>query len=679
MPRNGLFCDMPHMAAGFRVDGGQSLTQRASQRLRIIGVLICTGVAVVFQFFERRVAPYPDALPAPSPPSFFAFVWENSRGVRVHLLWLVLFTASIGAFEAVLFSMMAHVLDALATVKPAELWQREGRTLLWMGAVLLASVAFAAMQALIKYQSIFSNFPMRLRWNFHRQMLEQSMVFYQDEFAGRIATKVMQTSLAVRDTWLIVADIMVYVVVYFGTTLAVMAAFDAWLILPFLGWLVLYLGALIYFVPRLGKVAQAQADARSLMTGRVTDAYTNIATVKLFSHSQREAKFARSAMQDFMLTAYGQMRLVTAFEVVNQSLSVLLIAAITGTALWLWVPGLVGVGAVAAATAMAFRLNGISHWVMWEMSSLFEHIGTVQDGMLTLSRTRAVVDTSDAKDLTVTRGEVTFENVVFSYNAAKTTDAVGAEKTVIDHLNLTIRPGEKIGLVGRSGAGKSTVVNLLLRLYDLRSGRILIDGQDIAHVTQSSLRRQVGMVTQDTSLMHRSVRDNINYGRPDATEQQMLHAAQRAEADAFIEHLTDPKGRTGFDAHVGERGVKLSGGQRQRVAIARVMLKDAPILLLDEATSALDSEVEAAIQTSLYKLMEGKTVVAIAHRLSTIAAMDRLVVMDQGRVVEVGDHKSLLAAGGIYARLWAHQSGGFLGEEETGEEGEDEVTAVVAA
>ena len=628
---------------------------------------------VLFKLFERRVSAYPDALPPPPPPTLLAFMWENSRGVRPYLLMLVLFTASIGAFEALLFSMMAHVLDVLATVKPAELWQREGRTLMWMGAVLLASVLFAASQALIKYQSIFSNFPMRLRWNFHRQMLEQSMVFYQDEFAGRIATKVMQTSLAVRDTWLIVSDIMVYVVVYFGTTLAVVAAFDAWLMLPFLGWLVLYIGALFYFVPRLGKVAQAQADARSLMTGRVTDAYTNIATVKLFSHSQREAHFARSAMQEFMVTAYGQMRLVTAFETVNQILSVLLIAAITGTALWLWVPGLVGVGAVAAATAMAFRLNGISHWVMWEMSSLFEHVGTVQDGMLTLSRTRAVVDAPDAKDLLVTRGEVTFEDVVFSYGAIK----AEGEKTVIDHLKLTIQPGEKIGLVGRSGAGKSTVVNLLLRLYDLRSGRILIDGQDIAHVTQTSLRRQVGMVTQDTSLMHRSVRDNINYGRPDATEAQMLHAAERAEADGFIQHLTDPKGRTGFDAHVGERGVKLSGGQRQRVAIARVMLKDAPILLLDEATSALDSEVEAAIQTSLYKLMEGKTVVAIAHRLSTIAAMDRLVVMDQGRVVEVGDHKSLLAAGGIYARLWAHQSGGFLGEEEIGEEAEE--AAAVAA
>jgi ATP-binding cassette, subfamily B, multidrug efflux pump len=359
-------------------------------------------------------------------------------------------------------------------------------------------------------------------------------------------------------------------------------------------------------------------------------------------------------MQEFMTTAYAQMRLVSGFEVVNQALSVLLIGTTTGAALWLWTRGEVGVGAVAAATAMALRLNGISHWIMWEMASLFEHIGTVQDGMATLSRGRSVVDPPGARELVVTRGEVRFENVCFAY---------GAGEPVIDGFELTIRPGEKIGLVGRSGAGKSTVVNMLLRLYDVRSGRITIDGQDIAGVTQESLRRQVGMVTQDTSLLHRSVRENILYGRPDATEAEMVHAAERAEAHEFIQTLVDKKERRGYDAHVGERGVKLSGGQRQRVAIARVMLKDAPILLLDEATSALDSEVEAAIQTSLYRLMEGKTVVAIAHRLSTIAAMDRLVVMDGGRIVEVGDHHSLLAAGGIYARLWAHQSGGFLADE----------------
>ncbi len=609
--------------------------------------------AHLFNAFERLVHPYPDEPPASPPRRFFAFLWLCSRGLRRYLFLVTLFTACIGAFEALLFSMMAHVVDVLGHVAPAALWQQQGRVLTWLGGILLASVVFAALQALFKYQGLFSNFPMRLRWNFHRLMLEQSMGFYQDEFAGRISTKVMQTALAVRDTWLIFTDILVYVVIYFVTLIAVVGVFDAWLVLPFMGWLGLYLLTLWYFVPRLGRVAQTQADARSLMTGRITDAYTNIATVKLFSHSQREAHFARAAMQEFMRTAYGQMRLTTAFEIINQALSVLLIAATAATSLLLWTRGAVGVGAVAAATAMAFRLNGISHWVMWEMATLFEHIGTVQDGMATLARGRTVVDRPAAPALTVPRGELRFEDVTFSY---------GGERKVVDGFSLVVRPGEKIGLVGRSGAGKSTIVSLLLRLYDLESGRILIDGQDIAGVAQESLRRQVGMVTQDTSLLHRSVRDNICYGRPEATEAEMLRAAERAEAHQFILGLSDAKGRRAYDAHVGERGVKLSGGQRQRIAIARVMLKDAPILLLDEATSALDSEVEAAIQASLDLLMEGKTVVAIAHRLSTIAAMDRLVVMDQGRIVEMGDHASLLAAGGIYARLWAHQSGGFLGE-----------------
>ncbi len=613
----------------------------------------------MFRVFERLVHPYPDAMPPALPRDFFAFMWACSKGVRRWLVLVTLFTAAIGAFEALLFSMMAHVVDALAKVKPEALWTEHGGTLTLLTVVLVSSIVLVALQALFKYQGVFANFPMRLRWNFHRLMLEQSMSFYQDEFAGRISTKVMQTALAVRDVWLIVTDIMVYVVIYFVTLVAVVGAFDLRMVLPFMGWLCLYAVALRYFVPRLAKIAQAQADARSLMTGRVTDAYTNIATVKLFSHANREAKFARSAMEEFMTTAYGQGRLVTSFESVNQVLSVLLITGVASASLLLWQQGAVGVGAVAAATAMAFRLNGISHWVMWEMASLFEHVGTVQDGMGTLAKLRAVVDKPDAKTLTVPRGEVVFDNVTFAY---------GGQRKVIDGLNLTIRPGEKIGLVGRSGAGKSTVVNLLLRLYDVESGRILVDGQDIAGVTQESLRRQVGMVTQDTSLLHRSVRDNIVYGRPDANDTDMMRAAERAEASDFIVGLTDPKGRKGYDAHVGERGVKLSGGQRQRVAIARVMLKDAPILLLDEATSALDSEVEAAIQQSLYRLMEGKTVVAIAHRLSTIAAMDRLVVMDHGRVVEMGNHQSLLAAGGIYARLWAHQSGGFLGEDADEEE-----------
>jgi len=608
----------------------------------------------VFRYFENLLHPYPDAVPAPPPRGFFAFVWACTLGSRRFVLGMMMLTAALGVFEALLFSMMGRVVDWLGATPARELWPAHSGTLLLLAAILLASPIAVALQTLFKHQALAGNLPMRLRWNFHRLMLAQSMNFYQDEFAGRVAAKVMQTSLAVRDTVMILTDILVFVVIYFTTMAAVVGSFDLRLLLPFLVWLGLYVAALRFFVPRLSKIGQAQADARSLMTGRITDAYTNIATVKLFSHAQREAGFARSAMQEFMQTAHAQMRLVSAFEIVNHSLSIALIMSTTGATLWLWMQGELGIGAVAAATAMALRLNGISHWIMWEMASLFEHIGTVHDGINTLSRPQAVVDRPDARTLSVTRGEVRFEQVGFAY---------GGSKPVIDGLSLHIRPGEKIGLVGRSGAGKSTIVNLLLRFYDIESGRVLIDGQDIAGVTQDSLRAQIGMVTQDTSLLHRSVRDNILYGRPDADDLQMVAAAKRAEAHEFIQGLTDPKGRQAYDAHVGERGVKLSGGQRQRIAIARVMLKDAPILLLDEATSALDSEVEAAIQASLYRLMEGKTVVAIAHRLSTIAAMDRLIVLDKGRIVEEGDHRSLLAQGGLYARLWAHQSGGFLGEE----------------
>ncbi|HEY9239910.1 MAG TPA: ABC transporter ATP-binding protein [Burkholderiaceae bacterium] len=609
----------------------------------------------MFQFFERLVHPYPDAEPATPPKRFFPFLWACTRGLRPYLLAMTLCTAVIGAFEALLFAFLGRVVDWLAATTPARLWAEQGHNLLLLAGVLVASIALVAVQSLLKQQAMAGNLPMLLRWNFHRLMLAQSMNFYQDEFAGRISTKVMQTALAVRDAWMILAELMVFVVIYFVTIMAMLGSFDRWLLAPFTGWLACYGLAMWYFVPRLGRVAKAQADARSLMTGRITDAYTNIATVKLFSHSHREAGYARSAMQEFLGTVHAQMRLVTGFEIVNHALSMALIASTTGAALWLWTQGQVGVGALAAATAMALRLNGISHWMMWEMASLFEHIGTVQDGINTLSRPHTVVDRADATPLQVSRGDIRFEQVAFAY---------GGTRRVVDDLSLHIRPGEKVGLVGRSGAGKSTIVNLLLRLYDVEEGRVLIDGQDIAHATQDSLRAQVGMVTQDTSLLHRSVRDNLLYGRPAATDAQMILAAQRAEAHDFILGLADPKGRTGYDAHVGERGVKLSGGQRQRIAIARVMLKDAQILLLDEATSALDSEVEAAIQASLYRLMEGKTVVAIAHRLSTIAAMDRLIVLDQGRIVEQGDHRSLLAQGGLYARLWAHQSGGFLGEED---------------
>nr|WP_225433391.1 ABC transporter ATP-binding protein [Thauera sedimentorum] len=612
----------------------------------------------MFSWFERRVDPYPEAAPSPAPRGFFAFLWAGTEGMRPFILGMMLLTATIGVFEALLFAMLGRVVDWLAAVEPARLWAEEGSRLLLLAGIILGSIFLVALQTMLKHQSLAGNFPMRLRWNYHRLLLGQSMSFFQDEFAGRVSAKVMQTALAVRDTCLIMTDILVFVVIYFVTMVVVVAGFDLWLLLPFLGWLALYILALRWFVPRLSRVSRAQADARALMTGRITDAYTNIATVKLFSHAGREAGYARSAMKEFMHTVHGQMRLVSGIEIVNHTLSMLLILATAGVTLWLWSAGEVGVGAVAAATAMALRLNGMSHWVMWETAALFENVGTVQDGINTLSRPHTVVDRPDAQPLAVPRGEIRFEHVDFAYGA-RGEDA----RRVIDDFSLTIRPGEKIGLVGRSGAGKSTLVNLLLRFHDVERGRILIDGQDIADVTQESLRAAIGMVTQDTSLLHRSVRDNILYGRPDATDEQMIVAARRAEAHDFILDLTDPKGRQGYDAHVGERGVKLSGGQRQRIAIARVMLKDAPILLLDEATSALDSEVEAAIQASLYRLMEGKTVVAIAHRLSTIAAMDRLIVMDGGRIVEEGDHRGLLARGGLYARLWAHQSGGFLGDE----------------
>lgn len=607
----------------------------------------------MFSWFEKRVDPYPDTPPPQPPQGFFAFVWSATAGMRPLILGMTLLTALFGAFEALLFAMLGSVVDWLSQTAPAELWAKEKGNLLLLGLILVGSIGLIALQAISKYQGLSSNFPMRLRWNFHRHLLGQSLSFYQDEFAGRVSAKLMQTALAVRDCWLIVTDILVFITIYFVTMLGVVGSFDLSLLLPFGLWLLCYLAALRYYVPRLGKAASQQADARSLMTGRITDAYTNISTVKLFSHSNREAQFARGAMQEFLGTAYRQMRLISGFEIVNHALSMLLVASTAGLTLWLWARGEVGVGAVAAATAMALRLNGISHWIMWEMAELFENIGTVQDGITTLSRPVAVLDAPAAKPLAVSRGELRFENVSFAY---------GGKKPVLKNLNLTIHPGEKIGLVGRSGAGKSTLVNLLLRFYDVEQGRILIDGQDIAQATQHSLRAQIGMVTQDTSLLHRSVRDNLLYGRPDADDAQMIAAAERAEAHEFIQNLTDPKGRQGYEAHVGERGVKLSGGQRQRVAIARVMLKDAPILLLDEATSALDSEVETAIQRSLYRLMEGKTVVAIAHRLSTIAAMDRLIVMDGGEIVEQGSHAELLARGGLYARLWAHQSGGFLGE-----------------
>ncbi|OCG19971.1 MULTISPECIES: ABC transporter ATP-binding protein [unclassified Gilliamella] len=608
----------------------------------------------MYQFFEKLVSSYPKDEPQPMAKNFFSFIWQSTKGTRLFLLLLIILSALGGAFEAFLYAALGKVIDWLAIVEPNKFWQQEKTTLVMLALIILSSTIIIGLQTIIKHQCLAGNFPMRMRWNLHRLVLNQSMRFFQDEFAGRISTKVMQTALAVRDTCFLVADIFIYVLISFITMATIIGKLDLWLLIPFMSWCLIYGIAMYYFIPRLSKVASMQADARSTMTGRVTDAYTNIMTVKLFSHAGNEAKYAQESMDEFLVTVNKQMRLVSSFEIVNHLLSISLVLSTTGVALWLWTDQLIGVGAIATTTAVALRLNGFSHWIMWEMTALFENIGVVKDGINTFSATKTVVDQPNATSLNVTQGKIEFKHIHFTYDKKQ-------HHSVIENLDLTIKSGEKIGLVGRSGAGKSTLINLLLRFYDLQSGKIVIDGQDITTVSQESLRAQIGMVTQDTSLLHRTVRENLLYGNNQATEEQMIEAAQKAHADNFIQTLVDTRGRTGYDAFVGERGIKLSGGQRQRIAIARVILKNAPILLLDEATSALDSEIEQAIQESLYSLMEGKTVIAIAHRLSTIAAMDRLVVLDHGKIIEQGTHQELLKKNGLYAQLWKHQSGGFLG------------------
>lgn len=607
----------------------------------------------IFSWFESRIDPYPETAPKTPEKGLWRFIWSNIEGVRKWIAVLAVFTVGVGIMEALMFQFMGKVVDWLGTYTPQTLFVEKGHALIGMMAMVAFFAVWTFFASSVRLQTLQGVFPMRLRWNFHRLMLGQSLGFYQDEFAGRVSAKVMQTALALRDVVMTVADMVVYVLVYFITSGVILSSFDAWLIVPFICWMIGFAMIMRFLIPKLGKTAARQADARSLMTGRITDAYSNIATVKLFSHGAREAAYAKQSMEEFMVTVHAQMRLATLLHtcsfIVNSSLTV----GTTALGIWLWYHGQVGVGAVATATAMALRVNGLSQYIMWESARLFENIGTVNDGMATLSKPHTILDKPQALPLKVTRGEIKFDHVDFSYEAGK---------PLLNGFNLNIKPGEKVGLIGRSGAGKSTIVNLLLRFYEPQSGTISIDGQSVDSVTQESLRAQIGLVTQDTSLLHRSVRDNIIYGRPDATEAEMISAAERAEAAGFIPNLSDAKGRRGYDAHVGERGVKLSGGQRQRIAIARVMLKDAPILLLDEATSALDSEVEAAIQESLDKMMEGKTVIAIAHRLSTIAAMDRLIVLDKGRIIEEGSHTELLAKQGLYAKLWAHQSGGFLSE-----------------
>ena len=615
----------------------------------------------MLRFFERLTKPFPAAEPGQPPRGLLAFCRHYTKGMERSLVFMSLSSAILAVLEVSLFSFMGQLVDWLVANDPENFFKDERSTLIWMALVtLLLLPLMTFIHSAIVHQTLLGNYPMSIRWLAHRYLLRQSVSFYQNDFAGRIATKVMQTALSVRETVMKLLDVMVYVLVYFSAMLFFVADADIRLIVPMLVWLVLYIGLQFYFVPRLKRVSTAQADARSEMTGRIVDSYTNITTIKLFSHTNREESYAKDSMNVFLQPVYQQMRLATGLSVTVQSLNYILVFSVAALSLYLWAGSAITVGAIAIAISLALRLNGMAQWIMWEVSSLFENIGTVADGIATLARPIDVKDSANAGKLTVPAGKIEFRQVSFNYGKAP---VEGGKAAVLQQLNLSIRPGEKVGLVGRSGAGKSTLVNLLLRFYDIESGSILIDGKDISTVSQESLRQHIAMVTQDTSLLHRSVRENIAYGKPDATEAELQLAAEQAEASDFISDLTDPKGNSGFDAQVGERGVKLSGGQRQRIAIARVLLKNAPILILDEATSALDSEVEAAIQASLNKLMAGKTVIAIAHRLSTIAQMDRLIVLDEGKIVEQGSHSELIASGGIYAQLWAHQTGGFIGVE----------------
>ncbi|MEW9798578.1 ABC transporter ATP-binding protein [Alteromonas sp. CYL-A6] len=611
----------------------------------------------MFSFFERLTQPFPADAPTEPPKGLVAFCRYYTQGMWKIIACVSLLSAIVAVLEVALFGFLGQLVDWFAQADRATFLQDEADTLWLMGAVVLLFIpGFILLRSLFSRQSLMGNYPMRIRWQAHRYVLGQSLTFFHDEFAGRVATKVMQTALSVRETVTKLLDLMVYISVYFVSMVVLVFSTDWRLAMPLIIWFFVYVFILRILVPRLKNVSQRQADARSVMTGRIVDSYTNITTVKLFSHSKREADYARESMDGFLQTVYPQMRLVTVLEFCVEMANAILIFSVGALSVFLWLENIVTPGDIAVAVSLCLRLNGMSHWIMWEVTALFENLGTVQDGINTLSKPVSVKDKPDATPLEVKGGEVRFDNVNFAYQGANNKPI-----QVFDNLNLTVKPGEKVGLVGRSGAGKSTLVNLLMRFYDIDSGEIRIDGQSIDHVPQETLREKISMVTQDTSLMHRSVRDNILYGRTDATEEAMINAAKQAEAHDFILSLTDSEGRTGYDAHVGERGVKLSGGQRQRIAIARVLLKDAPLLVLDEATSALDSEVEAAIQACLERVMENKTVIAIAHRLSTIAKMDRLLVLDKGKIVEAGTHSELLAHNGIYARLWAHQTGGFIG------------------
>jgi len=607
----------------------------------------------MFRYLENLVDPYCDYPETDQPPQKLGpFIWDFCRPFRKVFAITGVLTMASALVEVWLIAYLGRLVDVLTTADPSDFWSDYGPEMLAVGVfLLLLRPLIQVIDVGLLNNAILPNFGTLIRWRAHKHVLRQSVGWFENDFAGRIANRIMQTPPAAGEAIFQVFDAMAYSIAYIGGAFFLLSGADTRLMLPLAGWLVLYALLVRWVVRRIGPASKAASDARSAVTGRVVDSYTNIHSVKMFAHSTVEQDYAFEAIEHSRKTFQFEMRLYTIMDVFLTVINGFLIVAVVGWAIWLWSVGSASVGVVAVASTLVLRLNAMTGWIMWALSSFFRNLGIVDEGMETIAQPITLVDHPGAKALRLSAGKIETAGLSHHY---------GRKSGGLDQIDMVINPGEKVGLVGRSGAGKSTLVKLLLRFYEPDAGSIRVDCQDIAKVTQDSLRAQIGMVQQDSSLLHRSVRDNILYGCPDATEEQMLEAARRAEAHEFILDLEDPEGRTGYEAQVGERGVKLSGGQRQRIALARVILKNAPILLLDEATSALDSEVEAAIQETLYGMMEGKTVIAIAHRLSTIAHMDRILVLDDGRIVEEGAHNALLARNGLYARFWTRQSGGFI-------------------